>query len=100
MSVVAMVEAAFRRKRPDLAAPTKNQSTHDSMRDPSVRVYGHSGTIHATEDLDIVMNERGEVTAVWFRCQELPFNVSRRAGERARAQAQLPRLVAVEVIDR
>jgi len=36
------------------------------------RYYGGWGTIHGTDKLDVEV-EDGEVVAVWFRCQMLPF---------------------------
>lgn len=67
------------------------------------RTYGHDKTIHRTERLDVEVNAAGEVVAVWFRCQQLPFRQSFADGARAsvmRATGQgLPRLVAVEVVD-
>ncbi len=36
------------------------------------RFYGDGGTIHSTTHLDIE-TRNGEVVAVWFRCQTLPF---------------------------
>lgn len=81
-----------------------NHTLHDAMRDPQVRVYGHSGTIHSSEQLDIEVNANGTVIAVWFRCQQLPFKQSYANGSRAAnakvPNPRLPRLVAVEVIDR
>lgn len=38
--------------------------------------YGDGGTIHGTHHLDIEVDpDTGEVTAVWFRCLNLPFRV-------------------------
>jgi len=38
--------------------------------------YGDGGTIHGTDRLDIEIDPKtGEVTAVWFRCLNLPFQV-------------------------
>lgn len=86
------------------AASNANHTLHDAMRDPAVRVYGHSGTIHSSEQLDIEVNANGTVVAVWFRCQQLPFEQSYANGSRAAnakvPNPRLPRLVAVEVIDR
>lgn len=79
---------------------TDNQSLHDSMRDPAVRVYGHRGTIHGTELLNVVLDADGAVAAVWFRCQQLPFDVSGGKSAAVHPDSMLPRLVAVEVIDR
>jgi hypothetical protein len=36
---------------------------------------GSRNTIHASTKLDVEVNEQGEVTAVWFRCLNLPFRV-------------------------
>lgn len=36
------------------------------------RYYGNGGTIHGTTKLDVGVID-GEVVAVWFRCQMLPF---------------------------
>lgn len=38
----------------------------------SSRYYGDGGTIHHTGHLD-VETYKGEVVAVWYRCQPLPF---------------------------
>lgn len=93
--------------RQALAVPSRassNHTLHDGMRDPEVRVYGHRGTIHNTERVDVEVNAAGECVAVWFRCQQLPFKQSFADGKRASdmnhgSQVGLPRLVAVEVID-
>lgn len=36
------------------------------------RFYGDGGTIHDTTFVDVETHQ-GEVVAVWFRCQMLPF---------------------------
>lgn len=36
------------------------------------RFYGEDGTIHHTGYVDVETRD-GEVVAVWFRCQTLPF---------------------------
>lgn len=66
-----------------------------------VRTYGHSGTIHRTEVLNVETDKSGNVVAVWFRCQALPFDQTTVDGQRAKSMAGMtvPRLVAVEVID-
>jgi hypothetical protein len=38
--------------------------------------YGMQGTIHQTGTIDIQQDEGGNVTAVWFRCLNLPFTCS------------------------
>lgn len=40
-------------------------------------VYGGTGTIHRTGTIDIQLDDSGTVTAVWFRCLQLPFTVSK-----------------------
>lgn len=44
------------------------------------RFYGDGGTIHSTGTIDVVLADDGHVSQVWFRCQNLPFRVSRREG--------------------
>lgn len=34
-------------------------------------------TIHGSSTIDVQLNGKGEVIAVWFRCLSLPFTVSR-----------------------
>lgn len=36
-------------------------------------VYGHDGTIHCSNQLDIEVDDQGEIVSVWFRCAGLPF---------------------------
>lgn len=38
--------------------------------------YGNSDTIHDTTVLDIEVDSKGHVVAVWFRCQMLPYRVT------------------------
>jgi hypothetical protein len=38
-----------------------------------LRTYGHNGTIHGTNYVDVETNAKGQVVGVWFRCQTLPF---------------------------
>lgn len=64
------------------------------------RYYGDGGTIHGTKQLDIEVRD-GEVVAVWFRCQLLPFRqveVDARRAESMRS-TQVPYLTGVEVLD-
>lgn len=39
--------------------------------------YGGDKTIHQTGHVDVQLNKHGQVVAVWFRCQMLPFKESR-----------------------
>lgn len=41
------------------------------------RRYGDNNTIHDTNHIDISLDEKGNVVAIWFRCQMLPFVVSK-----------------------
>lgn len=72
------------------------------LADPS-RYYGDGTTIHHTGYLDVETHE-GEVVAVWFRCQMLPFQQVEvdgiRAPEMRHHQPYLPSLTGVEVRDR
>jgi len=56
-------------------------------------IYGHTGTIHGTEKLDIQLDRKGNVVAVWFRCMLLPFRVS----EHRKTQAEGKELLATDL---
>ncbi len=65
------------------------------------RYYGNGGTIHHSGYLD-VETHRGTVIAVWFRCQQLPFQQSEVSAVRAadmESVTDLPALTGVEVLD-
>lgn len=68
------------------------------------RYYGDGGTIHSTGYLD-VETYCGEVVAVWFRCQMLPFAATEVAASRAEDMTAayddgfIPALTGVEVLD-
>lgn len=70
-----------------------------------MRTYGLKGTIHSTTHLDIEVNKKGQVVAVWFRCQTLPFKQSNvdqaRSNEMTNAYAGnwMPELHAVQLKD-
>lgn len=52
--------------------------------EPRTRFYGGTGTIHRTGHVDVEVDEtNGDVVAVWFRCQPLPFKETRVASHRA-----------------
>jgi hypothetical protein len=69
------------------------------------RYYGDGGTIHHTGKLDIEIFE-GQVVAVWFRCQPLPFRTSEADRHRAAdmlsmyGQDPMPDITGVELVDR
>lgn len=46
-------------------------------------IYGHKGTIHETQKLNIEITKEGEIVCVWFRCMTLPFDVTIVEGSRA-----------------
>jgi hypothetical protein len=66
------------------------------------RYYGDGGTIHDSTYLD-VETHNGEVVAVWFRCQMLPFRQieesALRAAEMRRGYPAGTRLTGVEILD-
>lgn len=67
------------------------------------RYYGDGGTIHASGLLNVETDSKGNVVAVWFRCQMLPFAQHRVNSDRAtemRGADDLPALTGVEVLDK
>ncbi len=46
-------------------------------------IYGHDKTIHNTKLLNIEIDLRGHVVAVWFRCLALPFDQTKVDDSRA-----------------
>lgn len=64
-----------------------------------IRFYGGHKTVHGSRHLDIVM-EDNKVTEVWFRCQQLPFEVSSPKGHKAYGITKdLPAIFGIELID-
>lgn len=47
------------------------------------RYYGDGGTIHSSGQVDVEVDANGQVVAVWFRCQPLPFRQSTARDARA-----------------
>jgi hypothetical protein len=37
-------------------------------------IYGHDGTIHGTQKVNVEVDKDGKVVSVWFRCMALPFD--------------------------
>lgn len=62
-------------------------------------LYGHNNTVHSVEKLNVVVDKKGKVTEVWFRCMALPFTVGRRDtfADRYQGGPAHTRVVAVEV---
>lgn len=73
--------------------------------EPALREYGGDRTIHHTEHLSVEVSASGEVVAVWFRCQMLPFKGSFADTGRARqmrsmyANSDLPSIHSVTLRD-
>jgi hypothetical protein len=72
--------------------------------DPTdIRYYGGDGTIHSGGEVNVELDKRGRVVAVWFRCQPLAFTQSTAHPGRVRemddmyAQGAIPGLDAVVV---
>jgi hypothetical protein len=54
----------------------------ECARESGNRYYGDGGTLHGTTHLDVELDAvTGEVRAVWFRCQQLPFKTSCTTGK-------------------
>jgi hypothetical protein len=70
------------------------------LADPA-RYYGDGGTIHSTGHVDVEVDEAGEVVALWFRCQLLPFRVFRRHDDDRYGPEDFSpgRLTGVEILD-
>ena len=45
--------------------------------------YGRGNTIHQNDHLDVELDARGNVVAVWFRCLRLPFETTAVGADRA-----------------
>lgn len=45
--------------------------------------YGDGGTIHQSSEINIELDENGDVVGVWFRCLHLPFTQTVVHNERA-----------------
>lgn len=66
------------------------------------RYYGDGGTIHSSGEVNVEIDQKGKVVAVWFRCQMLPFDQTIVDEERARSMrsvTDLPRITGVELLD-
>ena len=68
-------------------------------------IYGHEGTIHQTNEVNVELDKHGRVVSVWFRCAPLPFTQERvddaRAQELDRLYADMEphKIVAIEFKD-
>lgn len=57
----------------------------ETPEDPTgIRYYGGDGTIHGNGEVNVELDIKGRVVAVWFRCQPLPF--TQRVVREGRAQ--------------
>ena len=59
-------------------------------------IYGHNKTIHRTKKLNIEVDKKGNVVAVWFRCMPLPFDVTVCSKERAE---EMKKMYAGSIMD-
>lgn len=73
-------------------------------RKPKTTIYGRDKTWHRTDYFN-VETYRGEVVAVWFRCQFVPFDQTEVDSQRAvemkheysRSEDAIPGVVAIEL---
>lgn len=100
-------EIVSRRQPPPTLHQIRERELERSREELGTRTYGFYGTVHSTEHLSVEVDQQGQVVAVWFRCQALPFKQSpantARSTEMNRMYGDgstMPRLIAVEVIDR
>jgi hypothetical protein len=56
-------------------------------------IYGHDGTIHGTQKLNIEVDRDGNVVSVWFRCMALPFDVTKVSTDRAVEMEQMSKRI-------
>ena len=62
--------------------------------------YGDGGTIHGSTELNVEIDGKtGEVTAVWFRCLNLPFKVWSRGSDPARINPEGMQIRGIEYRD-
>jgi len=68
-----------------------------------VRHYGDDGTIHRTGEVNVELDNEGQVVSVWFRCALLPFTQNvvgkDRAADMRRAYEHPPyRITAIDFV--
>lgn len=98
--ISTLLELLRARKAKHSGAPLSDYERKQAVHAPD-RFYGSGGTIHPTEHLDVEVCD-GLVVGVWFRCQQLPYQVTRVQRDEVpvhfRAE-QLPKLKGVVVRD-
>jgi hypothetical protein len=52
-------------------------------------IYGHDGTFHQTNEVNIEKDDWGNIVSVWFRCATLPFTVRKVRRSRADEMIEL-----------
>jgi hypothetical protein len=66
-------------------------------------IYGHKGTIHGTQKLNVEVDKHGRVVSVWFRCCALPFDVTvvdeSRATEMATMSDEINKRTKLNAVD-
>lgn len=67
-------------------------------------IYGHKGTWHQTERVNVELDADGKVVSVWFRCMAIPFDQRVVGEERANDMRRMSetintkyRLLAVDI---
>lgn len=69
------------------------------------RSYGWSDTIHSDKVINVETDDKGNVVAVWFRCQPLPFTQSNHGEQRAEEMRgmyenhPMPKILAIDLED-
>lgn len=75
------------------------------MSSPEIFHYGDSNTIHSNSEVNVEINPKGQVIAVWFRCMRLPFTQTivdgLRAEEMSKSYKEEPPMgiIAIDFID-
>jgi len=75
------------------------------MKRKQSRSYGWSDTIHRGHEVNVETDDAGNVVAVWFRCQPLPFTQSNHGAARAADMRRmyeaggLPKILAIDLED-
>lgn len=70
------------------------------IQDPTeIRYYGGDGTIHADGEVNVELDKRGNVVAVWFRCQPLAFTQSTASAARTEEMLRMYQAGTVPGLD-
>ena len=61
--------------------------------------YGGNDTIHSNKSVDVEVDNRGRIVAVWFRCMRLKFRQSDVSDERAISMKEPTDMFDIDAID-